>query len=57
MENLKGKMIKKLLKRREESDTFLNHVCRHDWSRKSPVNIDEIGAFSHIVAFIIYRCS
>ena len=25
---------KKMLKRREECDTYLTHVCRHCWSRK-----------------------
>ena len=33
-------------KRRQECDTYLTHVCRHHWSRKSPMTIDEIGAFS-----------
>ena len=36
-----------MLKRREDSKTYLTHVCRHHWSKKSPVKIDEIsGAFS-----------
>ena len=26
-----------VLKRRKESDTYLTHVCRHCWSRESPV--------------------
>ena len=26
-------MIKSILKRREESDTYLTHVCTHCWSR------------------------
>jgi hypothetical protein len=34
-----------MLKRREESDTYLTHVCRHCWSRKSPMKIQEISAF------------
>ena len=29
-------MIKIILKRMEESDTYLTHVCRHRWSRKNP---------------------
>ena len=36
-------MIKKILKRREECATYLTHVCRHCWSRKSPMKIDEIA--------------
>jgi hypothetical protein len=36
----------KMFKRREESDTYLTHVCRHHWSRKSPMKIDEIGTLS-----------
>ena len=32
----KGKMIKNV-KRREECNTYLTHVCRYHWSRKSPV--------------------
>jgi hypothetical protein len=39
-------MIKNILKRREESDTYLTHLCGHCWSRKSLMKIDEIGAFS-----------
>ena len=26
-----------MLKRMEECDTYLTHVCRHHWSRESPV--------------------
>ena len=41
-----------MLKSREESDTYLTHVCRHNWSRKSLVKIDEIsGAFSQHCGF------
>ena len=32
-----------MLKRREESDTYLTHACRHRWSRKSMVKIDEMS--------------
>ena len=40
-------MIRNILKRREESDSYLTRVCRHHWSRKSLVKIEEIsGAFS-----------
>ena len=45
-----------MLKRREESNTYLTHVCRHRWSRKSLVKIEEIGAFANTVTFISYRC-
>ena len=27
--------VKNILKRREESDTYLTHICRHRWSRKN----------------------
>jgi hypothetical protein len=33
-----------MLKRREESDTYLTHVCRHRCSRKSLVKIEELSA-------------
>ena len=32
--------------KREESDTYLTHVSRHYWSRKSSMKIDGIVAFS-----------
>ena len=33
-----GKMkLYKMLKRREECDTYLTRVCRHHWSRETPV--------------------
>jgi hypothetical protein len=32
---------------REESNTYLTHICKHSWSGKHPVEIEEIiGAFS-----------
>ena len=52
--NMKGNP-ENILKRREESDTYLTHVCRHCWSRKSLMKIDEIGAFSQHCAFMSYR--
>ena len=36
------KIIKNILKRREESDTHLTHVCRHCRSKKSSMKIDRI---------------
>ena len=36
---------KNLLKRREESDTYLTHVCRHCRSRQITIKMDETGAF------------
>ena len=47
--------IKNILKRREECDTYLTHVCRHRWSRKILMKIYELGASANIVAFIGYR--
>ena len=44
-------MIKNILNRREENDTYLTHLCRHCWSRKSLVKIDEIGVFSQHCGF------
>ena len=35
----------KMLKRREEWDTYLTHVCRYHWSRKSPVKRWNIRRF------------
>ena len=35
-----------ILKRREESDTYLTHVCRHYWSREILMEVDGIGATS-----------
>ena len=34
-----------MLKRREECDAYLTHVCRHHWSRKSPVKRLNIRSF------------
>jgi hypothetical protein len=39
-------MIKNILKRREESDTYLTHVCRHRWSGPIRMKVDVLGAFS-----------
>jgi hypothetical protein len=32
-----------MLKRREEINIYLTHVCRYYWGRKSPVKMDEIS--------------
>ena len=34
------------LKRREESDIYPTHVCRHRWSRQITMKMDETGAFN-----------
>ena len=47
----KGKMIINILKWREEIDTYLTRVCKHSWSRKSPVKIEEITSFSQHCRF------
>ena len=45
-------MIRNILKWRDESDTYLTPICRHHWSRKSPMKIEEItGAFSQHCGF------
>ena len=36
-------LIKYILKRREDSETYLTHICRHRWSRKSSMKIGGIG--------------
>jgi hypothetical protein len=44
-----------VLKRKEECDTYLTHVCRHHWSGKSPVKRGKYKELSaNTVAFI--RC-
>ena len=40
-------MIKNILKRKEESDSYLTHVCRHNRSRQIMIKMDETGAFFH----------
>ena len=47
----KDKMIKKNLNRRKESDNYLTNIYRHHWSRKNPMKIDEVGAFSQHSGF------
>jgi hypothetical protein len=45
-----------MLKRREESDTYLTHICRHYSSRESPekkITYEELS--ENTVAFIRYR--
>ena len=49
--NSKGKMIKNILKRREESNTCLTNVCRHRRSRQITMKMDETGAFSQHCGF------
>ena len=44
-------MIKNMLKWREESDTYLTHVCRHCWSRQITMKVDVLGAFSQYCGF------
>ena len=44
-------MIKNILKRRKEIDTYLTHVCRQRWSRKILVKINEMGAFRQHCGF------
>ena len=46
----------KLLKRGEEYDTYLTHVCRHRWSRKSLMKRLNIRSFQPTLAFISSRC-
>ena len=40
-----------ILKWREESDTYLTHVCRHRWSRKILMKLDRIGTFNQHCGF------
>jgi len=44
-------MIRNILKWREESNTYLTHVCRHCWKRKISMKVDRIGAFSQHCGF------
>ena len=37
-------MIKHILKRKEESDTYLTHDCRYRWSRQITIKVDELGS-------------
>ena len=42
-----------MLKRREECETYLKHVCRHRWSKESPVKRWNIRSFQpNTMAFI-----
>ena len=45
-------MIKNILKRREESDTYLIPVCKHRRSRQIKTKMDETGAFSKHCGFL-----
>ena len=38
-------IIKNILKRREESNTYLTHVCRHRQSRQITMKMDESSSF------------
>ena len=38
-------LMDKMLRRREECDTYLTHVCRRHWSGENPVNRLNIGSF------------
>jgi hypothetical protein len=40
-------MIKSILKRREESNTYLTHVSRHRQSRQIAMKTDESSSFIH----------
>ena len=40
-----------MLKRREECDTYVTHVCRHHQSRQITMKMDETGAFSQHYEF------
>jgi len=39
----KGKMIKNMLTRGKESDTYLATVSRHHWSRQITMKIDKLS--------------
>jgi hypothetical protein len=41
----------KMLKSREECDTYLTHVCRHRCSRQITMKVDVLGAFSQHCGF------
>ena len=46
-------MVKSMLKRRKESDTYLATIRRHRWSRQITMKIDKILELSaSTVAFI-----
>ena len=38
-------MIKNMLTRRKDSDTYLATVCRHRWSRQITIKVDVLGVF------------
>ena len=48
-------IVKNILKRKEESDTYLTHVCRHHWSRKSSMKYMEQELSAYTMAFISCR--
>ena len=52
----KGEMIKNILKRRKESDTYRATGCRHHWNRQITMKIDQILELSaSTVTFISWR--
>ena len=51
--NINSILIKNILKGREESNTYLTHVCRHCRSRQIMMKM-ELSAST--VAFISYKC-
>ena len=44
-----------MLKRRDECDTYLTHVCRHHWSRKPDKKMKYKELSANTVAFISCR--
>jgi hypothetical protein len=58
MQHLLNLLIKNLLKRRKESDTYLTTVCRHRWSRQITMKVDKLLKLSaNTVAFISFLFS
>ena len=51
------KMIKNMLTRRRENNTYLAIVSRHRWSRQITMKIDEMQLSVSTVAFINFRGS
>ena len=49
--NWESKMIKNMLTRMEESDTYLGTVSRHRWNRQITMKVDGLGAFSQHCGF------
>ena len=53
MKTWKGKMIKHILKIREESGTYLSRVCRHRWCRQITMKVDVLGAVELMKAAVL----